>query len=126
MTATLVAGTIDLGFAFFHVLFWRLFGWPERLRGSGAINSAITQTMNVMLIYLFAAYGAGLIHFAQHPSGLAAPFALAGAGALILRAVLQFVYFPMRQWRSPLMAAVCVVAAVPHGMAAMAMWPVRL
>jgi hypothetical protein len=118
MTAALAAGTIDLGFAVFHIMFWRLFGWPERLNGSGTINAAITQTMNVMLIYLFAAYGAGLIYLALHPSGFATVFAAAGAVALLLRAALQVVYFPLRDWRSIAIMPVFVISALVHGLAA--------
>lgn len=120
MTTAIAAGVIDLGFAAFHVLFWRLFGWPARLQGSGTINAAITQTMNVMLIYLFAAYGAGLIYLSNHPSGFAALFAAAGAGALVLRAILQGVYFPMQR-ASSLMMVVCMLAAVLHGSVALAL-----
>ena len=61
MTAAVLAGATDLGFALFHAMFWRLFNWPGRLPASGTVNSAITQTLNVVLIYAFCAYGAGLI-----------------------------------------------------------------
>jgi hypothetical protein len=118
MTFAIAAGVIDLGFAVFHMLFWRLFGWPQQLNGSGPVNAAITQTMNVMLIYLFAAYGLGLIYFALHPSSFAAAFAAAGAGALVLRTILQAVYFPMRDRRSLVITPVFVIAALLHGLAA--------
>jgi hypothetical protein len=120
MTAALAAGVIDLVFAAFHVLFWRLFGWPQRLQGSGPLNTAVTQTMNVILIYLFTAYGAGLIHLAHQPTGVHAVYALAGAGGWGLRTALQFVYFPVRDAASLALTAVFVVAAVLHGLAA---WP---
>ena len=121
MTATILAGSIDLAFAVFHLLFWRLFGWPESLDASGAVNRAITQTMNVMLIYLFAAYGAGLIWLAWQPSGFAALYAAAGAGALLLRTGLQVLWFPMRRQASLVVTPVFVLAAALHGVAALAL-----
>jgi hypothetical protein len=123
MAAALIAGVIDLALAVFHILFWRLFGWPERLHASGSLNTAITQTMNAMLIYLFAAYGAGLIYLALQSaaqlSGFARAYAVAGTGALVWRTALQFRYFPMRDWRSVVITAVFVIAALLHGVAAL-------
>ncbi len=120
MTAAILAGTIDLAFAVFHMLFWRAFGWPEQLHGSGPMNTAVTQTMNAVLIYCFAAYGAALIYLALQPSAaaIAAVFALAGAGGWTLRTVLQFVYFPMQPRSSQAFTAVFVLAAALHGLAA--------
>jgi hypothetical protein len=123
MTVAIIAGCSDLGFAVFHMLFWRLFGWPERLHASGPLNTAITQTMNAMLVYLFAAYGAGLLYLALQPagplSGFARAYALAGTGALVWRTGLQFRYFPMRAPRSIIFASVLVIAALLHGGAAL-------
>ena len=57
----IAAGLFDVAIVVFHVLFWRLFRWPESLAGSGRLNSAITQTLNVMLTYVFAVYAAALL-----------------------------------------------------------------
>jgi multidrug transporter EmrE-like cation transporter len=121
--AAVAAGTIDLGFAVFHILFARLFGWPDRLQASGGINAAITQTLNVVLIYIFIAYGTGLLALAVAKPGIPAAFsqsyALAGAGGWALRTALQFVYFPARRHWSAAITIVFVVAAALHGAAAL-------
>jgi hypothetical protein len=57
----MLAAVLDLAFAAFHLGFWRLFGWPARLKGSGNLNAAITQTLNVMLTFTFVSYGATLL-----------------------------------------------------------------
>jgi len=91
----LAAGLLDLGFALFHAAFRRLFGWPERLAPSGSLNTAITQTLNVMLIFVFLAYGATLIW--QSGQGSVHPLLpLAGGAFWGLRLALQFVWFDLK------------------------------
>lgn len=47
----------SFGFALFHLGFWRLFGWPRTLAGTGVANRAIVQIANLQLIWVFAAVG---------------------------------------------------------------------
>lgn len=114
----MIAGLIDIGFAVFHAMFWRLFGWPERPQGAGARNAAITQTMNAMLIYVFTVYGSALLGFAL--AGEPAPrlLALAGAGFWALRLFAQPLYF--KSWSRPMtvLTAVFAIAALAHALAA--------
>jgi hypothetical protein len=109
----LAAGLIDLAFALFHAAFWRLFGWPERLAPSGSLNSAITQTLNLMLSFVFVAYGAALVWQAGQPG---TPWLLPVAGGLfwLLRLALQFLLFDLRPVASWLIAAIFALAAVLH------------
>ncbi|MEC9244243.1 hypothetical protein T8J41_04670 [Nitratireductor rhodophyticola] len=99
-TTLLICGFYNLGFAAFHAAFWSLFGWPAKLRPSGTINAAITQTLNVVLTYCFLLYGGALAWTAlgyidPHPFIL-----ISGAGFWLLRTVLQPVLFSMRDRRS--------------------------
>ena len=80
------AGLFDAAIVVFHVLFWRLFRWPESLAGSGRLNSAITQTLNVMLTYVFAVYAAALL---WQGSGAGPALLLPGVGFGVLRIWLQ-------------------------------------
>ena len=61
LTLVMICGVYNTGFAVFHILFWRVFGWPATIRSTGHVNSAITQTLNLMLIYCFSFYGGWLI-----------------------------------------------------------------
>jgi hypothetical protein len=110
----LAAGLIDLGFALFHVAFRRLFGWPERLAPSGSLNTAITQTLNAMLIFVFLAYGATLIWLSGQGSSVHPVLPLVGAAFWGLRLALQFIWFDLKPWPSKLIAAVFAVTAVVH------------
>ena len=109
----LAAGLIDLGFALFHAGFPRLFGWPERLAPSGSLNTAITQTLNAMLIFVFLAYGATLIWLAGQGS-VHPLLPLVGAAFWGLRLALQFIWFDLKPWPSKLIATVFAVAATAH------------
>lgn len=116
--AILVAGLVDIGFAIFHAMFWRIFDWPARLEASGAFSAFVTQTLNAILIYVFTIYGATLIGYglAGHP---APSLLVLGGGAFWgLRFLLQPIFF--RSWSRP-MAIITVaffVAAIAHGLAA--------
>jgi hypothetical protein len=114
----LAAGLADLGFALFHLAFWRLFGWPQRLEASGALNSAITRTLNVMLTFVFLAYGGALLWQAQSPA-VPAALPLAGAAFWSLRLVLQWLWFDLRPLASRLVTGAFALAAGLHLLAAL-------
>ena len=116
MTVALLAGALDLGFAAFHLMFWRLFQWPARLEASGKVNEAITQTLNLVLIYVFVAYGVALIWTA---ASLPPMLAWAGAGFWLLRMALQPRLFPMRNGPSVAITVVFAATAAVHALAAL-------
>lgn len=106
MTYAVVA--YSLAFAGFHLLFWRLFDWPATLVGSGSRNTAITQTLNIVLTYVFVAYGIAVAIDASRA------ILLVGAGFWLLRAALQFVLFRLpRTWNAAL-TIVFLAGAVLH------------
>ncbi|RHX87488.1 hypothetical protein [Leptospira stimsonii] len=50
----LILGSIhSVGFAIFHVYFWKLFRWKEDLKRISFANRAILQIANLRLIYYF-------------------------------------------------------------------------
>ena len=63
-TATLLilCAIHSIGFALFHLGFWRLFGWPRTLQATTLPNRAIVQIANVQLVWVFA--GVGLLQSA--------------------------------------------------------------
>lgn len=108
----------DFGFALFHIMFWRLFRWPAALAPSGSVNAAITQTLNLMLAFVFATYATGIVLTSNgsHPT-----FALwAGAGFWMLRFVLQPLMFGLGRRASVVMSVIFVVGVVLHAAAASA------
>jgi hypothetical protein len=117
-TLWILAGVFDRAFAGFHAAFWRLFDWPRRLAPSGAINAAITQTLNLVLIFVFLVYGVVLIAAsrAQEASVL---LSAAGAGFWALRTCLQPLLFPRRHPASIAITFVFALGAALHGLAAL-------
>lgn len=96
MATTLVfwCGIHSLGFAIFHLLFWKLFKWKEQLARLGTVNRAIVSMLNIQLVWVFLLV-AGVCFalprdLVQQPLGNAL---LAGMTVFWgLRLVLQFVF----------------------------------
>ena len=114
MALVILAGLLDIGFAIFHLLFWRLFAWPESLLRTGIVNQAVTQTLNWVLIYVFLVYGASLVWLASIQHGAPSPLLAAGTGFWLFRTALQPLLFPMRNWRSLVVSAAFVVTTAFH------------
>ena len=54
MKSILVLGGIfNIGFAIFHILFWKIFRWDNYLKKLNFANKAIIQLLNVQIIYYF-------------------------------------------------------------------------
>jgi hypothetical protein len=117
--AAWVAGGLDLGFAAFHVLFWRLFDWPGRLAASGQTNAAITQTLNIVLVYIFVVAGISILGYAWRGGPVPASLAWAAAVFWLLRTILQPVMFSMRNTPSRVITFLFAVNAAVHAVAAM-------
>jgi hypothetical protein len=118
--ATLIAasGLYNLAFAVFHLLFWRLFAWPSSLANSGELNCAITQTLNVVLIYCFVAYGGALLWLSTRESPSISALLAAGGGFWLLRSVLQSMLFTIRHKVATGITIVFVMGAALHLIAA--------
>jgi len=110
----LVAAAYDIGLGIFHLLFWRLFGWPGSLRSSGQVNAAITQTLNLMLSYSFFVFAAGLIVAATSDWQALPSLAGAGAGFWTIRAFLQPLLFGGRHPVSRWLTLLFLVGAMLH------------
>lgn len=48
-----LCGMHSLGFAVFHMMFWKWFGWPRDLQRTSLATRAVTQILNLRLIYVF-------------------------------------------------------------------------
>lgn len=110
----LACGMADLAFAAFHLMFWRLFGWPERLAASGRLNSAITQTLNIMLTLVFVLYGGKLLVLGARGDPADAYLIASGVLFGLVRSVLQVVLFGLHSAGSKAFLAVALGATALH------------
>lgn len=107
----MAAGLVDVAMVIFHVLFWRLFHWPESLKPSGRLNTAITQTLNIMLTYVFAVYAVALLWLGREAG---AALLLPAVGFGVLRIWLQFRLFGVEGRTSRFFVAVMVLGTFLH------------
>ena len=52
-TLLIVGGFYHLGFAIFHLFFWRLFNWKKDLASLSIVNRAVMQILNLCLTFVF-------------------------------------------------------------------------
>lgn len=115
----LAAALYNFAFAIFHMMFWRLLHWPASLTSSGRLNSAVTQTLNIVLTYTFLATAAAMI-FLWSKDESATLLLIAGTGFWTLRAVLQPWLFARSTPLSNAMTTIFVTGAILHA------WPAIL
>ena len=110
--AIAAVGVYHLGFALFHLGFWKIFRWRDELARLGHLNRAIMQVLNVCFTYL--AFAFALLAFA-FPHSLVDPVLGLLAGLWLLRAALQVVFFRRVAVRinAALVALFLVGAALP-------------
>jgi len=52
-TILFVGGIFNLGFAVFHLMFWKIFHWKDDLASLTHINRSIMQILNLRLTFVF-------------------------------------------------------------------------
>ncbi|MEO6103768.1 MAG: hypothetical protein ABIP44_09050, partial [Pseudoxanthomonas sp.] len=89
-----LCGIHSFAFAGFHLSFWKLFDWRRDLQKTSFATRAVTQILNLRLIYVFA--GIGVLCFAftneLHASPLGRALLLFMSLFWVGRTVEQFVF----------------------------------
>lgn len=49
----LLCGLYSIGFAIFHISFWKIFKWDSDLKKLSFTNKAVIQILNIQIIYYF-------------------------------------------------------------------------
>lgn len=49
----IIGGYYNLGFAIFHIFFWKIFDWEKQLRLLNSVNKGIMQILNICLTLVF-------------------------------------------------------------------------
>ena len=52
-TIIFLCGLYNIGFAIFHLSFWKIFKWNSDLKKLSFVNKAVMQIMNIQIVYYF-------------------------------------------------------------------------
>ncbi len=109
-----LAGVHSLGFALFHLGFWKLFRWKEELARVGFATRAIAQILNLRLIYLFLGVGVACFAFTEElqQGGLGRAVLAFMALFWVGRTIEQFVFLRRHHWLLHLLTALFVLGAL--------------
>lgn len=96
----LLGGVHALGFAVFHVYFWKIFRWKTELPKLHFSNRAILQILNLRLIYVSLLFATLCFFFTNELySTTLGRFLLAGFSLFWLgRTVEQFIFLKANHW----------------------------
>jgi len=113
----IAGGFFHLGFAAFHLLFWRVFRWKEELRRLGPINRGVMQVLNLCLTFVFLifAYLSLFLPDEMLTTPVGRPLLAWIAVFWLLRAFQQLIFFSRRQWASWALFALLLVGAGLYG-----------
>lgn len=105
-----------------HVMFWRLFDWPDSLAGLQGDNRVLMQVMNLHLIFVLGLFAwLCLFHADDMLRTRLGRLVTAGIGAFwLLRTVAEFLYWDVAKLESQLLVAVFLAIA------ALALLPLRM
>lgn len=94
-TFLLIGGIFNGLLAVFHVMFWKIFDWPNSLFSLSEENRAIMQVLNIHCAYVIALFAVVSIVFRNEllETKLGRFVTAAIAGFYILRAVCQLMFW---------------------------------
>ena len=109
-----LCGVYNLGFALFHMLFWRLFKWDSELKKISFVNSRIMQILNIQIIFyfLFVAF-----LFFVFPSEIASTtlgkYFLKGTSLFwVIRTFQQFMFFKTNNLKINTLTIIFIIGAI--------------
>ena len=116
--ALVIAGGIyTTALIVFHLLFWRIFKWPETLAPLNYVNRATMQVLNISLTFIFFIFA--YISFAHTAellnTGLGRAVLALISMLWLFRAALQLVFYGWRHKASAALAVYFLLGAILYG-----------
>jgi len=118
-TIIFICGIYCLAFAVFHLFFWKFFNWKKDLAKLSKVNRGIMQILNIQIILVFVTTGLICLFFSSEILGttLGKYFLLANAGFWALRAINQFLFLRINDYRIHILTIVffigCILFLIP-------------
>ena len=111
-----IGGIYNLGFAFFHLLFWRIFKWKEDLASLTHVNRSVMQILNLRLTYVFLVMTYVLFGFQSELIGtkLGQTLLIAFSIFWFMRAVEQVIFFGLKHKVSNGIAVLFFIGGMIH------------
>ena len=110
----IAGGVYTIALVVFHMLFWRIFNWPQALSALNRVNRATMQVLNISITFIFMIFA--YISFAHTRELVSSPL---GRTLLILisalwlfRAVQQVVFYGLRHKASAGLALYFILGSV--------------
>lgn len=93
-----IGGIYNLGFAVFHLFFWRLFRWRQDLAHLMPVNRAVMQILNLCLTFVFLLFAwISIVHSTELlMTGLGKTIMAGIAFFWFLRMIEQILFFGLR------------------------------
>jgi hypothetical protein len=113
-TAIFVGGIFNLGFAIFHLMFWRLLRWKEDLATLTSINRSVMQILNLCLIFVFLVMA--YVSFFHIPEliqiNLGRTLLIAFSLFWFLRMIEQIIFFDVKKGKHLILGLVFLLMSV--------------
>ena len=113
----LAGGVYTLLLVVFHLLFWRIFKWPDSLKPLDRVNRSTMQVLNLSITFIFLIFAyVSLMHVDELLGTALGKSLLALISMLwVFRAIQQLVFYGVRHKASVGLALYFVVGAILYG-----------
>lgn len=101
----------------FHVLFWRIFNWPETLKSLNDVNRATIQVLNISITFIFVIFAYISFMHTQEllNTRLGRSLLILISGLWIFRAAQQVVFYKLKHKASVGLAFYFLLGSVLYG-----------
>jgi len=102
----------------FHVLFWRIFKWPETLVSLNSVNRATMQVLNISITFIFFIFAyISLVHTQELlNTPLGKSLLLLISALWLFRAIQQVIFYRLKHKASVGLALYFLLGAFLYGM----------
>lgn len=116
----ILGGVYTTGLIIFHVLFWRIFKWPETLQSLNYVNKATIQVLNISITLIFFIFAyISLVHTSELLNTQLGKTLLVLISCLwLLRAAQQVVFYKLKHKASVALAFYFLTGALLYGIPA--------
>lgn len=113
-TVILLCGLYNIGFAIFHILFWKVFKWRSDLEKLSFANRAVMQLLNVQIIYYFLFVAFVCFYFPTELLTTALGQAFLGGSSLfwLVRMIQQFVFLKADHYKIHILTAIFLIGTI--------------